>query len=1058
MHYSYRISGVFNWRYLLKTGVALKCTLVFLLNCALVTASLGQELEIAPTSFTGTPQGPSTTAPQALTLLQNTTGTTFVPVAPPISVSASFSNQQYTNVAVSGIPLGSGTGLSFGTTSVTGKTPVADNIYLPMSGIGGGANTIYTSNPNGTAGTGIDRTVNHSFNMFTTTEALPLTAAANGRFYYGNLTLTFNRPVNDPVIHLVGMGGTAGTRGFSTELEITAPNLTFTKLSGTSELTVNPTTSNAGSYSIVNNAATLAAACGAGAACGSIKVTGTGITSLTFRVYLRGDGNGTSYTGTAYSGDKWLLGVSLRPLSILSGTIFDDANGLTDNVISGTATNTNSPLYANLVNASNAVVDIVTIPTSGTYAFSGVWEGNYSVVLSTTAGVVGNAPPAASLPNNWVNTGEGVGATSTGDGTPNGVVSVVVSGTGTTNDVPNINFGIDQRPSSASATVTLASQPNPGGTATVPIATTAFAGSDPEDGTYPAGLSGRQIALAPATNGILYYGGTAVTSTTIITNFNPALVTLDPIDGAITTSFAYTIYDNALVSAPGATTVNVPFNLLAISGTIFDDANGLTDNVISGTATNAGGPLYVIVSNTANNTVVTSTLVPATGVYSLTGLYPAIYSVRLSTTSVAVGSTPPGVSLPTNFTSIGEGTAAAGDGTPNGITSVTLTTANITGTNFGIDQRPSSASATVTLASQPNPGGTNTVPIATTAFAGSDPEDGTYVAGLLGRQLALSPATNGILYYNGTAVTSTTIITSFNPALVTLDPIDGAITASFAYTIYDNALVSAPSATTVNLSFTLLTISGAIFDDANGLTDNVVSGTATNAGGPLYVILSNATNGTVVTSTLVPATGVYSLTGLYPASYSVRLSTTNVAVGATAPAVSLPANFTSIGEGTAAAGDGTPNGITSVTLTTTNLTGVNFGLDQLPVPTSVTLTAQANPGGTNSIIVPSTIPNGTDADGLVSQILYTAFPTNATSISIGGTVYTAATFPPAGVTVAVGTTLLVDPVDGAVTVSVPFRVIDNALQPSLTTGTITIPFTCPVLLCPVLTGQRISRI
>ncbi|QKZ14255.1 beta strand repeat-containing protein [Spirosoma sp. KUDC1026] len=724
----------------------------------------------------------------------------------------------------------------------------------------------------------------------------------------------------------------------------------------------------------------------------------------------------------------------------MSGTIFNDANGLTNNVISGTATNANSTLYANLVNSSNNVVAVSTIPTSGTYAFSGIWEGNYSVVLSTTAGTVGNTAPAASLPSNWVNIGEGIGATSAGDGTPNGVVSVVVSGTGTTNDVANINFGIDRRPSSASATVTLASQINPGGTTTVPIATTAFAGSDPEDGIYTAGLTGRQVALSPATNGTLYYNGTAVTVTTIITSFTSTLVTLDPNDGAITASFAYTIYDNALVSAPSATTVNVPFTTLSISGTIFDDANGLTDNVISGTATNAGGGLYVLVSNAANNTVVTSTLVPATGVYSLTGLYPASYSVRLSTTSVAVGAPAPAVSLPTNWTSIGEGTATAGDGTPNGITSVTLTTTSAAGVNFGIDQRPISVSA-VTLASQPNPGGTATVPIATTAFAGSDPEDGTYPAGLTGRQVALSPATNGTLYYNGTAVTVTTIITSFTSTLVTLDPNDGAITASFAYTIYDNALVSAPSATTVNLPFTLLTISGTIFNDANGLTDGVISGTATNAGGPLYVIVSNAANNNVVASTLVPATGVYSLTGLYPASYSVRLSTTSVAVGATAPAVSLPANFTSIGEGIAAAGDGTPNGITSVTLTTANVTGVNFGLDQLPVPTSTTLATQVNPGGNNGISIAPSSFTGTDADGTITSIRYTAFPANVTSLTIGTAVYTAASFPAGGVTAATGTALRIDPIDGAVTATIPFSVIDNAGKESTTSGSVSVPFT-----------------
>ena len=48
----------------------------------------------------------------------------------------------------------------------------------------------------------------------------------------------------------------------------------------------------------------------------------------------------------------------------ISGNVFDDANGLSDNIINGTGTNAGGTLYANLVNAGS-VEQVVAIAADG---------------------------------------------------------------------------------------------------------------------------------------------------------------------------------------------------------------------------------------------------------------------------------------------------------------------------------------------------------------------------------------------------------------------------------------------------------------------------------------------------------------------------------------------------------------------------------------------------------------------------------------------------------------------------------------------------------------------
>lgn len=116
-----------------------------------------------------------------------------------------------------------------------------------------------------------------------------------------------------------------------------------------------------------------------------------------------------------------------------------------------------------------------------------------------------------------------------------------------------------------------------------------------------------------------------------------------------------------------------------------------------------------------------------------------------------------------------------------------------------------------------------------------------------------------------------------------------------------------------NLMLAGLTISGSIINDANGLTDGLVNGP--NLLTSAYVLLVNSVSNTVIAITVVQ-NSVYSFTGLETnTTYKLIFSFAESYVGAPAPSNTLN-GVAYTGEGTALVGDGTPDGITSISLTT----------------------------------------------------------------------------------------------------------------------------------------------
>ena len=114
------------------------------------------------------------------------------------------------------------------------------------------AGELLTSSPDITTAYNISTSSNYAFEMLVYPHRLhQLGVALNARPHFGDLTITFNRPVVNPVIHLGGIGGahnrtfSGGNRwvqGYYTEYELStadeAAGITLTRLSGSTHFAV----------------------------------------------------------------------------------------------------------------------------------------------------------------------------------------------------------------------------------------------------------------------------------------------------------------------------------------------------------------------------------------------------------------------------------------------------------------------------------------------------------------------------------------------------------------------------------------------------------------------------------------------------------------------------------------------------------------------------------------------------------------------------------------------------------------------------------------------------
>ncbi len=253
-----------------------------------------------------------------------------------------------------------------------------------------------------------------------------------------------------------------------------------------------------------------------------------------------------------------------------------------------------------------------------------------------------------------------------------------------------------------------------------------------------------------------------------------------------------------------------------------------------------------------------------------------------------------------------------------------------------------------------------------------------------------------------------------------------------------------------------LSIAGTVFNDGDG--SKLKNGTEvfTNAGG-LNAILVNSSN-LVVATTTIAADGTYSFSNVPPnATYTVQITTATATLNAAPPAMTLPANWVSTGENLGGAIDGTVDSQQSVSVTTTSVTDLNFGIEQLPDTTNLTSPSQLNPGGTTTVQVPSL--NGTDPEdgplGNGKSFQIVTLPTNGTltynetAIVAGQTI---SNYDP--------TLLKLDPNNGAITVTFTYASVDAAGKVDPSPATVNMPFTLTAVASPpeLILLKRITKI
>lgn len=245
-------------------------------------------------------------------------------------------------------------------------------------------------------------------------------------------------------------------------------------------------------------------------------------------------------------------------------------------------------------------------------------------------------------------------------------------------------------------------------------------------------------------------------------------------------------------------------------------------------------------------------------------------------------------------------------------------------------------------------------------------------------------------------------------------------------------------ATNYNLGIAPALISGTVVNDPDGATNNLIDGTGTDAGSGSLTVYLVSSDGLIVAASDVAANGTYSLRAPIGTGYTLVLSTNAAGVvgGNAAGLASVPAGWVNTSEA-----DATVNGIRGPfnVVNSAALPGADFGIEQVPVAGATTLVSQQNPGGSLTVAIPAeafigvltpAIGTGTPATDAtaVTAIRFTAFPSNADSITINGATYTAGTFPGAGVTVTVAQLagLAIDPVDGSLAPVLSYVALDAA--------------------------------
>ncbi|MCL8538629.1 DUF11 domain-containing protein [Chryseobacterium gallinarum] len=331
-------------------------------------------LEFATAQGTPNPTGNGPVTNTVITFVKNTnnpSGNTFQTHSPSLTATFQIINFGFDNAALIGY----------------NNNNTSAPIFPLQNAAGAPPNSSFTSSGAST-GIGIDTASNKGVGLFFNTDVLN-GGTTFAEYEMADLVITFSRPVNDPILHIGGMGGVQGQLGFTGFFEYKSSNVpvTFVRLSGNSNnFTVNST--------FIRNTAQYPTSTGVNSASGSVLVRGKGITSLTMRMWVRGDGGASSWT--TQSGDVVTMGISLLESNLAVTKTVNNPNPDRQSTVIFTITATNNgPSDNTNVRVTDVLPDgytfISAASTVGSYENStGIWTignlgNNATATLNITA-------------------------------------------------------------------------------------------------------------------------------------------------------------------------------------------------------------------------------------------------------------------------------------------------------------------------------------------------------------------------------------------------------------------------------------------------------------------------------------------------------------------------------------------------------------------------------------------------------------------------------------------------------------------------------------------------
>ena len=290
---------------------------------------------------------------------------------------------------------------------------------------------------------------------------------------------------------------------------------------------------------------------------------------------------------------------------------------------------------------------------------------------------------------------------------------------------------------------------------------------------------------------------------------------------------------------------------------------------------------------------------------------------------------------------------------------------------------------------------------------------------------------NATLYYDGEKIEESGFIVN-DPNKVAIDPEDGDVTVIFDYiAAHDDGRISKPRS--IIMRFSDLHLSGSVFHDSDG--NGKVDGKALSNldGKPLYISIINKDE-KILSSKPVSENGTFSFSnrnGIQPnTNYALVLSTEKNAFKAVFPKkwAASGENINSLGKGK----DALKDGVIVVNVKEKDISEIDFGLDIRPVAKDKKESTQLNPGGENSVAVP-TFEGSDEENGQSIRYFISSLPDNATLYDHGKKISKA------GIEIKKVNGLTLDPEDDDQNVVFTYITADHAGVVSYP-ATVTMPF------------------